>query len=590
MSEVKLRTLTLLLLTVLGWFKVQSEIIIKCDFKIAQLMAADELEEYVEARGFIVDADSFYQESRRAYCSAIYHDNIVAKAQAINQIGFFYYSTMRYTEAADFLMQARVYSEQGDYKQGLADYYCYMGLVSQGLQNYEQALLHFRELLKFAKEEESLRWEADAYANIGSTYLSMGEKDEAEELLLKALALAGVGSESESMGWANVHLGSLHFARGDSVSGLEYFDNAIDLWIKHDDTRGLAYIHNEMGRVFGSFDVEQSLFHYRRGLKYAQESGFRIQELIALLHMGKLYRKSNLDSATYYLEKTVVGSDDGGDYWVRKAASNMLMDIYEELGSEDEYEHYLEVSYLTAEKIIEHQEGEFRDWLKLDQEVVNLEDKSSELLTKLKLILKDYRRLSLLALLLFVLIGLAVYYAYRFFCLNKAFKVLNKKLASNVQLLKEQSQTLANNNDVLKEQKNTLASQLRNRLAMIRDSQVHRNEVAEAVRSAKVDEADRQRLLRIVEKEGNAELLRSIDQEMQQINSSLFSELMKRHPTLTANNLRLLSYVKMNLSNKEIADLLYISTTSLKVAKSRLIKRMELDEGTTLIAYLHSMG
>jgi len=495
MSEVKLRTLTLLLLTVLGWFKVQSEIIIKCDFKIAQLMAADELEEYVEARGFIVDADSFYQESRRAYCSAIYHDNIVAKAQAINQIGFFYYSTMRYTEAADFLMQARVYSEQGDYKQGLADYYCYMGLVSQGLQNYEQALLHFRELLKFAKEEESLRWEADAYANIGSTYLSMGEKDEAEELLLKALALAGVGSESESMGWANVHLGSLHFARGDSVSGLEYFDNAIDLWIKHDDTRGLAYIHNEMGRVFGSFDVEQSLFHYRRGLKYAQESGFRIQELIALLHMGKLYRKSNLDSATYYLEKTVVGSDDGGDYWVRKAASNMLMDIYEELGSEDEYEHYLEVSYLTAEKIIEHQEGEFRDWLKLDQEVVNLEDKS-----------------------------------------------------------------------------------------------LHRNEVAEAVRSAKVDEADRQRLLRIVEKEGNAELLRSIDQEMQQINSSLFSELMKRHPTLTANNLRLLSYVKMNLSNKEIADLLYISTTSLKVAKSRLIKRMELDEGTTLIAYLHSMG
>ena len=61
------------------------------------------------------------------------------------------------------------------------------------------------------------------------------------------------------------------------------------------------------------------------------------------------------------------------------------------------------------------------------------------------------------------------------------------------------------------------------------------------------------------------------------------------HPSLTPNDLRLCAYLRLNLSSKEIASLLNISTKSVEIKRYRLRKRMNLDHGTNLIGYILSV-
>lgn len=59
-----------------------------------------------------------------------------------------------------------------------------------------------------------------------------------------------------------------------------------------------------------------------------------------------------------------------------------------------------------------------------------------------------------------------------------------------------------------------------------------------------------------------------------------------KHPELTANDLRLCAYLRLNLSSKEIAPLLNISVRSVEVKRYRLRKKMNLDHERGLVTYI----
>lgn len=58
------------------------------------------------------------------------------------------------------------------------------------------------------------------------------------------------------------------------------------------------------------------------------------------------------------------------------------------------------------------------------------------------------------------------------------------------------------------------------------------------------------------------------------------------HPSLTPNDLRLCAYLRLNLSSKEIAPLLNISTRSVEIKRYRLRKKMDLPHEQGLVEYI----
>jgi DNA-binding CsgD family transcriptional regulator len=73
-----------------------------------------------------------------------------------------------------------------------------------------------------------------------------------------------------------------------------------------------------------------------------------------------------------------------------------------------------------------------------------------------------------------------------------------------------------------------------------------------------------------------------------QINPMLLSALQKHHPELTAGDIRLLSYIYLNLSVKEIATLLNVLPDSLKKKKRRIADKMNINT-TQLHSYLNNL-
>ncbi|PCH52928.1 MAG: hypothetical protein COC22_03410, partial [Flavobacteriaceae bacterium] len=58
------------------------------------------------------------------------------------------------------------------------------------------------------------------------------------------------------------------------------------------------------------------------------------------------------------------------------------------------------------------------------------------------------------------------------------------------------------------------------------------------------------------------------------------------HSSLTPNDLRLCAYLRLNLSSKEIAPLLNISSRSVEIKRYRLRKKMELAHEMSLVEYI----
>lgn len=66
----------------------------------------------------------------------------------------------------------------------------------------------------------------------------------------------------------------------------------------------------------------------------------------------------------------------------------------------------------------------------------------------------------------------------------------------------------------------------------------------------------------------------------EQVHPNFFAELQSQHPTLTKNEIRLCAYFHINLSTKEIASLLNIDPASVRRAKTRLYKKMGVNNAS----------
>lgn len=70
------------------------------------------------------------------------------------------------------------------------------------------------------------------------------------------------------------------------------------------------------------------------------------------------------------------------------------------------------------------------------------------------------------------------------------------------------------------------------------------------------------------------------------VHSNFLSKLKQRFPNLGANDLKLCAYLKMNLSSKEIAQLMGISARAIEVSRYRLRKKIQVPQEMSLFDYL----
>ncbi|MDH5602355.1 MAG: hypothetical protein OEY51_00350 [Cyclobacteriaceae bacterium] len=71
-----------------------------------------------------------------------------------------------------------------------------------------------------------------------------------------------------------------------------------------------------------------------------------------------------------------------------------------------------------------------------------------------------------------------------------------------------------------------------------------------------------------------------------QVHGDFTKRLQEAHPSLTAQDIKLCSYLRMNMTTKEIADLLNITVRSAELSRYRLRKKLQLDREVNLAEYI----
>jgi DNA-binding CsgD family transcriptional regulator len=72
----------------------------------------------------------------------------------------------------------------------------------------------------------------------------------------------------------------------------------------------------------------------------------------------------------------------------------------------------------------------------------------------------------------------------------------------------------------------------------------------------------------------------------EQVHEAFLKRLSMKHGNLTPRELRLAAYLRMNMSSKEIASLMNITPRAVENNRSRLRKKLNLDQGENLVDYI----
>ncbi len=83
---------------------------------------------------------------------------------------------------------------------------------------------------------------------------------------------------------------------------------------------------------------------------------------------------------------------------------------------------------------------------------------------------------------------------------------------------------------------------------------------------------------------------KSFTMHFDKVHNDFFKSLKEKHPTVTNSEIKLSAYLRMNLSTKEIAQLLNISVRGVEIGRYRLRKKLQLPTEANLYDYLIKIG
>jgi PAS domain S-box-containing protein len=75
----------------------------------------------------------------------------------------------------------------------------------------------------------------------------------------------------------------------------------------------------------------------------------------------------------------------------------------------------------------------------------------------------------------------------------------------------------------------------------------------------------------------------------EKVHSSFYEKLNELYPSLTANERKICAFLKLNMSNKDIAQITFQSDEALKKARLRLRQKLEIERETNLVTFLQNI-
>lgn len=520
--------------------------------------------------------------------SAIFITNILfftaqcLKAQQEPALVFSNVSRQTATDSA-FLAQKEAYSKAAD-KSSAALALRRMGQICYHLGHYPQALDYHLQAGTLFRETGQAMQLAENLNDIGTLYyynrqpsLARPQYDEALQIYRQAQNSAGLAVTYGKIG----HL----YEKQQRYDSAFYFQRlALSGYGQIDDRGGMAKIYENLGSIHEDLEqYDSARFYFQQALALNMDS---IAKIEILNNLGDMLRKTGhyrqgLQQTRLAVELALKTSEQ---YQLSSAYRDMAKG-YHLLGQHDSAYRYLELSRFHLLDIYSRESSK---QLALLQTMYDMEKKNHEI-EKLQNARKTTIAIVILGLLL-VAVALLIISRQRL-------KIRNAELLH----LREQEQMRG----VLEHRKaleQSLKQELELRSKELSAHTLHiirKNQLLEDVHDkievmVREDKRDQKKQLKQLQLQINHNFNHDQHWEefrgiFEQVHQSFFDNLKKYCDHLTANDLRLVALLKMNIGSGDIATLLNISQDSLRVVRYRLRKKLNLQQGESLTAFIQSV-
>lgn len=209
------------------------------------------------------------------------------EARALNIVGSSYWVVGDYEPALKYYHASALVAEDAKDRVALAEAYHNMGEVYKKLGDYTKAIEFIRMSMRWESADDQIH--DLALYNIGEAYLYLSRYDSALNYFDRALSMALKSNNTRTIAYAYTGLGRVKSYKGDQYQALAYYTKAEKLWKEMQELRSLIQTYEYFAETF------TTLTQYGRALEYVNMAIVLSDEIHANdLQVTNYYLQSNL--------------------------------------------------------------------------------------------------------------------------------------------------------------------------------------------------------------------------------------------------------------------------------------------------------
>ncbi len=540
-------------------------------------------------------------------------------AGAQNCLGIVYYYQKEYDSALACFNKALIIDKKENYLWGQASALHQIGVIHKYQYNYLQAITNFQESgLIFKSMNDSISY-AKSIENMARCYYLNGYDQKAMSLYLKTneiyeskrningisristhISQIWIGQKEykKALSYLNkaltdlrkthnvIDLSSILIKIGECYSGLKnyaealiYYNKALDNRIKTNNKKNIASIQSRIGEIY------YYLKDYNKAIEYGMKS-IKNSSLVKGDYRDKCFSNqliaknylsmSKLTLAKKYINKAIEVAMRIGNLEDKKTSYDILIEIFEEEGNINKAFKYAKIVNVLKDSISEIKKDEKVRELQAIYETEKKEKRINQQQHEIQ-VLKQEQKISDLKrkIVLIIIVFITIILGFGFY-INRQRAVQSRLLAKHTVLEKEKldnelaykkRELVTHSLHITK--KNRILEKIKENLISIEETSV---------------KSCQNQLIQSIQKElrDGEENWGNFKNYFEKIHPNFYTMVKQKYPKVTQGELRLIALIKMNLSYKEIGEVLNITNEGVKKARYRLRKKLEITPDQSL--------
>lgn len=482
----------------------------------------------------------------------------------------------KYSEALELLTQSRAVAEKNKWAEQKIIAINAMGITYNLMLEYGEALNYHLEAYKLALKEKDPKYKLLVLSNIGSVYVKQKKYKEAEEYFKEIYTIYKDTKHSRNLGTVCTNLGTILNQTNRLDEAKRYLEEAL-VYVKGDSEKLKAvYIELVENELLRGNTIEARIQAEAYYEKYKNEREYINPTTFLLIAAKAYFQEQDLDKTIGTCQKILDNKPDLED---KLETFKILSESYHK---NDQHEKAF--VYKDSVQKVEYKLADLKNSRLYENSIVKLQVENY----KNEISLKDEKLKSERKVYFSIIIAILAI------------------VTTVILILRQKKLTIQRNNLVLEKQireKDMEQEQLQKEIEL-RNRKLSAKALYLSDRNNLIDNmilsiADNPELSKDVNLAAQIKTLKSYlksDNEwetfishFEQVNPGFLNRLKKLHPTLTSNDMRYIAYTYMNLTAKEISNLLNITIHASKKRKERICIKMNLPEDVSLYAYLSAV-